>query len=102
MNNHFSSTETEKLTTAPIAARIAVFKISDEPTFTTTVKTVPETVPSIVPLSMLLCVDIMKEFKLTKEIDPRKIEFYNKAFPELSLKDREKLRLSWIEKYIKK
>lgn len=44
----------------------------------------------------------MKEFKLTKEIDPRKIEFYNKAFPELSLKDREKLRLSWIEKYIKK
>jgi hypothetical protein len=26
--------------------------------FTATVKTVPETVPSIVPLSMLLCVDI--------------------------------------------
>lgn len=52
LNNHFSNTETEKLTTAPIAARITVFKISDEPMFINTVKAVPETVPAIVPPPM--------------------------------------------------
>ena len=55
----FNNKDTQKLTTAPIAARITVLKTSDEPTFTATVKTVPETVPRIVPLSMLLCVDII-------------------------------------------
>ena len=64
LTNHFNNKDTQKLTTAPSPARITVFTISDEPTFTATVKTVPETVPSIVPLSMLVCVDIMKEFKL--------------------------------------
>jgi hypothetical protein len=58
LTNHFNNKETQKLTTAPSAARITVFTISDEPTFTATVKAVPETVPRIVPLSMLLCVDI--------------------------------------------
>ncbi len=57
--NHFNNNDTLKLTAAPSEARITVFNISDEPTFTATVKTVPETVPKIVPLSMLLCVDII-------------------------------------------
>lgn len=59
LTNHFNNNDTQKLTTAPSPARIAVFKISDEPTFTATVKAVPETVPRIVPLSMLLCVDMI-------------------------------------------
>ncbi len=52
--NDFNNKDTLKLTTAPSAASITVFKISDEPTFTAMVKAVPETVPRIVPLSMLL------------------------------------------------
>jgi len=60
LTNHFNSNDMLKLTTAPSPASITVFTISDEPTFTATVKTVPETVPRIVPLSMLLCVDIIK------------------------------------------
>jgi hypothetical protein len=57
--NHFNNNDTLKLTTAPSTARTTVLIISDEPMFTNTVKTVPETVPMIVPLSMLLCVDII-------------------------------------------
>lgn len=49
-----------KLTTAPSAARTTVLAMSDEPTFTAIVKAVPETVPRIVPLSMLLGVDIFQ------------------------------------------
>lgn len=60
LTNHFNNNDTLKLTTAPSPARITVFTISDEPTFTATVKAVPETVPKIVPLSMLLCVDMIK------------------------------------------
>lgn len=59
LTNHFNNNETLKLTTAPSAARITVFNKSDEPIFTAIVKAVPETVPRIVPLSMLLCVDII-------------------------------------------
>ena len=50
---NFNNKETPKLTTAPSTARTTVLIISDEPMFTNTVKTVPETVPMIVPLSML-------------------------------------------------
>ena len=53
LSNHFSNNDTLKLTTAPSAASTTVLIISDEPMFTNTVKTVPETVPRIVPLSML-------------------------------------------------
>ena len=53
LNNRFNIKDTQKLTTAPIAANTTVLTMSDEPMFTNTVKTVPETVPSIVPLSML-------------------------------------------------
>lgn len=53
LTNHFSNNDTLKLTTAPSAARTTVLTKSDEPMFTTTVKTVPQTVPKIVPLSML-------------------------------------------------
>ncbi len=49
LNNQFSSTVTEKLTIAPKIANTTVLMISDEPMFTHTVKTVPETVPRIVP-----------------------------------------------------
>ena len=48
-----------KLTTAPSTAKTTVLTMSDEPTFTAMVKAVPETVPRIVPLSMLLCVDMI-------------------------------------------
>lgn len=50
--NHFNNNDTLKLTTAPSAARKTVLIISDEPMFTNTVKTVPQTVPRIVPLSI--------------------------------------------------
>ncbi len=53
LTNHFNNNDTLKLTTAPSAASITVLIISDEPMFTNTVKTVPVTVPRIVPLSML-------------------------------------------------
>ncbi len=53
LTNHFNNKDTLKLTTAPNAARTTVLIKSDEPIFTTTVKTVPQTVPRIVPLSML-------------------------------------------------
>lgn len=52
LTNHFNNNDTLKLTTAPSAARNTVLIISDEPMFTNTVKTVPQTVPRIVPLSM--------------------------------------------------
>lgn len=55
----FSATVTAKLTTAPKAARTTVLIISDECIFTTTVKTVPETVPRIVLLSMVCAADIL-------------------------------------------
>lgn len=42
-----------------------------------------------------------KPFKLTSEVDPRCVEYYQKAFPELSFKEQEKLRLNWIAKNIK-
>lgn len=44
----------------------------------------------------------MKTFKLTKTTDPRCIEYYDKAFPNLSNEDREQLRRRWINKYSKK
>ena len=53
LTNHFNNNDTLKLTTAPKAARTTVLTTSDEPIFTITVKTVPQTVPRIVPLSML-------------------------------------------------
>lgn len=40
--------------------------------------------------------------KLTATNDPRRIEFYEKAFPELTSEEREKLRNRWISKYVKK
>jgi hypothetical protein len=52
LTNHFNNNDTLKLTTAPRAARKTVLIISDEPMFTNTVKTVPQTVPRIVPLSI--------------------------------------------------
>jgi len=39
-----------------------------------------------------------KPFKLTPELDPRCIEYYKKAFPNLSFNEQEKLRLNWISK----
>jgi hypothetical protein len=40
-------------------------------------------------------------FKLRPEVDPRCIKYYQKAFPELSCSEQEKLRLNWISKNIK-
>jgi hypothetical protein len=54
--NHFSNNDTEKLTTAPKAAKTTVLITSDEPMFTATVKAVPETVPNMVPLCVLLLI----------------------------------------------
>ncbi len=39
---------------------------------------------------------------LTKENDPRCIEFYNKAFPKLLPSKREEMRLHFITKVLKK
>ena len=39
-----------------------------------------------------------KPFKLTPELDPRCIEYYKKAFSNLSFNEQEKLRLNWISK----
>lgn len=39
---------------------------------------------------------------LTKENDPRCIEYYNLAFPELTQEQREELRLNWIKVVLKK
>ena len=44
----------------------------------------------------------MAEFKLVKENDPRCIEYYIKAFPDLKEEEQEKLRLNWIKNNIKK
>ena len=41
-------------------------------------------------------------FELKPEIDPRCIEYYKKAFPNLSFDEQEKLRLNWISKNVKK
>lgn len=38
----------------------------------------------------------MKKTELTPEMDPRKIAYYNKAFPELTQEQRDDLRLNWI------
>jgi hypothetical protein len=35
-----------------------------------------------------------EKFKLTNENDPRKIEYYQKAFPELTVEEQEALRIS--------
>lgn len=44
----------------------------------------------------------MKKFELTKETDPRCSEYYNKAFPNLTKEEQEKLRLNWIKNNVKK
>ena len=41
-------------------------------------------------------------FNLTKETDPRCIEYWKKAFPERSDEELEIRRKTWIEKNIKK
>jgi len=43
----------------------------------------------------------MKPYKLTKENDPRCIEFYQKAFPEATAELQEKMRENWVKKHIK-
>lgn len=44
----------------------------------------------------------MKKFELTKQNDPRCIEYYTKAFPDLTKQEQEKLRLNWIKNNVKK
>lgn len=44
----------------------------------------------------------MKNFELTKENDPRCVEYYAKAFPNLTKEEQEKLRLNWVKNNIKK
>ena len=44
----------------------------------------------------------MKEFKLSSKTDPRCIEYYKSAFPELTSEQQETLRTNWIKKIIKK
>ena len=44
----------------------------------------------------------MRTFKLTKETDPRCVEYYTKAFPNLTKKEQNKLRLNWVKKFNKK
>ena len=39
---------------------------------------------------------------LTKEIDPRCIEYYKKALPNFSHDDQEKIRKNWIKNNVKK
>jgi hypothetical protein len=43
----------------------------------------------------------MKTLKLTNESDPRCIEYYIKAFPNLSKEEQEKLRINWIKNNVK-
>jgi hypothetical protein len=43
----------------------------------------------------------MKKLILTPEMDPRRIEFYNKAFPNLSPEKRTKLMGEWTTKTLK-
>jgi hypothetical protein len=43
----------------------------------------------------------MKKLILTPEMDPRRIEFYNKAFPNLSPEKRTKLMEEWTTKTLK-
>ena len=42
----------------------------------------------------------MKKFILTVETDPRCIEYYIRAFPELSLEDQEQMRSAWVGKMV--
>jgi hypothetical protein len=44
----------------------------------------------------------MVKFKMKKWEDPRCIEYYMVAFPELSMKEMEKVRDNWISRNIKK
>lgn len=44
----------------------------------------------------------MENLILKPENDPRNIEYYNKAFPSLTPEDREKMRVNWINRNIKK
>lgn len=44
----------------------------------------------------------MKKFILTPVNDPRCIEFYEKAFPELTPQERESLRSNWVAKNVTK
>jgi len=44
----------------------------------------------------------MKNFILTKETDPRCIEFYKKGFPNLSDSQQESLRSKWVKNTLKK
>jgi len=44
----------------------------------------------------------MKKMTLTKENDPRCIEFYNKAFSNLLPEKREEMRIHFITKVLKK
>lgn len=41
------------------------------------------------------------EFKLRKENDPRQIEYYQKAFPELTPEKQEELRVNWVKNNVK-
>jgi hypothetical protein len=43
----------------------------------------------------------MSKFKLTKENDPRCIEYYIKAFPHLSRSEQTRLKDNWIAKNVK-
>jgi len=43
----------------------------------------------------------MKKFILTKETDPRCVEYYEKAFPDLNRSTHELLRKNWINKNLK-
>jgi hypothetical protein len=49
-------------------------------------------------LNKLKIETMKKPFKLTPEVDPRCIEYYQKAFPNLSFNEQEKLRVNWISK----
>ena len=41
-------------------------------------------------------------FKLTKETDPRCIEYWYKAFPDKNKSELEIRRVAWVDKNIKK
>lgn len=43
----------------------------------------------------------MNKFILSKEDDPRCIEYYQSAFPELNKGQQEVLRVTWINRMVK-
>ncbi len=45
--------------------------------------------------------NMVKALKLKKETDPREIEYYQKAFPDLTSEEQEQLRVNWIKNNIK-